>query len=184
LTSKEEEDMTVDITPPDALPEETPAEYFRRKYPGRFSSETGERLGQSHGKPTAGAGAEEDHQEQEAEEDMSQTTPCIMEPLGRSMSVPIGLIVVGERYRKDMGDLRALADNIRATPGGIIQPLIVDSRYNLIAGQRRLEAAKLLEMTHVPAIMFPRFDDALAALTAERNENTCRTARTSRRRRR
>jgi ParB family chromosome partitioning protein len=95
-------------------------------------------------------------------------------------SVPIDQIIIGDRYRKDLGDLDALAASIRDTPSsdsirkGMLQPIILNERHELIAGQRRLEAAKLLGWTDVPCIVSKSFDDSLAALVAERDENTYR----------
>jgi ParB-like chromosome segregation protein Spo0J len=89
--------------------------------------------------------------------------------------VPIDQIVVGDRYRKDMGDLGALVASIRDTPGrGMLQPIVLNEKHELIAGQRRLEAAKLLNWREVPCIVSGAFDDPVAALIAERDENTCR----------
>jgi ParB family transcriptional regulator, chromosome partitioning protein len=55
----------------------------------------------------------------------------------------------------DDGKLRELADSIREN--GIIQPIIVtktdDSEYELVAGERRLEGAKLAGLTEVPVII-------------------------------
>jgi hypothetical protein len=94
--------------------------------------------------------------------------------------VPISQIIVGERYRKDLGDLDALVNSIRNTPSsdsirkGMLQPIVINEKNELIAGQRRLEAAKLLGWREVPCIVSGSFDDTLAALRAERDENTCR----------
>jgi ParB family chromosome partitioning protein len=86
--------------------------------------------------------------------------------------VPIDQIKVGERFRKDLGNLDALAASIRDR--GMLQPIILNDRHELIAGRRRLEAAKLLGWRDVPCIVRKSLDDALAALIAERDENTCR----------
>jgi ParB family chromosome partitioning protein len=55
----------------------------------------------------------------------------------------------------DDGKLRELADSIREN--GIIQPIIVtktdESEYELVAGERRLEAAKIAGLTEVPVIV-------------------------------
>jgi ParB-like chromosome segregation protein Spo0J len=89
--------------------------------------------------------------------------------------VPIDQIIVGERFRQDMGDLDGLAASIRDTPGrGMLQPIILNERHELIAGRRRLEAAKLLGWREVPCIVSKSLDDTLAALRAERDENVCR----------
>jgi ParB family chromosome partitioning protein len=55
----------------------------------------------------------------------------------------------------DEGKLKELADSIREN--GIIQPIIVtktdESEYELIAGERRLEAARLAGLTDVPVLV-------------------------------
>jgi ParB-like chromosome segregation protein Spo0J len=56
----------------------------------------------------------------------------------------------------------------------VLQPIVINSKHELILGQRRLEAAKLLGWRDVPALVAKSFDDVLAALIAERDENTCR----------
>lgn len=59
--------------------------------------------------------------------------------------------------RTDFKDdrLQELADSIRAT--GVLQPVVVrpvgDGRYELIAGERRLRAAKLAGLAEIPAIV-------------------------------
>ena len=63
-------------------------------------------------------------------------------------------IVVGERAREESGDLDALAGSICRC--GLLQPLIVDGRNRLVAGQRRLEACKRLGWPEVPV---RRYDD-------------------------
>ena len=52
--------------------------------------------------------------------------------------------------RKDMGNIDELASSIKDK--GILVPLIVNNRNELIAGHRRLEAAKSLGMKEVPVI--------------------------------
>lgn len=85
---------------------------------------------------------------------------------------PISQIVVGERHRKDLGDIDALASSIAEL--GLLQPVVVDKRGHLIAGFRRIEACKSLGLANVPALLVEGLDDALKALHAERDENTCR----------
>ena len=88
------------------------------------------------------------------------------------MKVPIDEICIKSRYRKDLGDLEPLASSIQAI--GLLQPVVVDSRNGLIAGQRRIEAARRLGWTEIEAIVAGDADDALRLLTAQRDENTCR----------
>ncbi len=62
-------------------------------------------------------------------------------------TVSIASIRVGTRYRKDMGDLQALADSLAAE--GLIQPLAVTESLDLVAGERRLRAAEMLGWTDI-----------------------------------
>jgi ParB family transcriptional regulator, chromosome partitioning protein len=76
-----------------------------------------------------------------------------------SMLIPISKIVPNPRQPRHLmktEDLAELADSIREH--GIIQPLIVtreidEDVYTLIAGERRLRAAKLAELEVVPVII-------------------------------
>ena len=70
--------------------------------------------------------------------------------------VTLSTIKVGERYRKDMGDLDALADSIRTV--GLLQPIGITSNYQLIWGHRRLEAYRLSGMDKIPARIVPMED--------------------------
>lgn len=50
-------------------------------------------------------------------------------------------IRVHQRRRQQLGDLSSLAESIAAV--GLLHPVVLDPAYNLVAGQRRLEAWKL-----------------------------------------
>jgi 16S rRNA G966 N2-methylase RsmD len=63
--------------------------------------------------------------------------------------VPIASIEVGERYRRDLGDIAALARSIEAV--GLLHPIVIDRRGRLIAGQRRLAAFMELGRDEIPA---------------------------------
>src|ERR1700682_2704817 len=80
----------------------------------------------------------------------------------------IDQIQVGFRYRKDLGDLRSLADSIAEV--GLLHPVVVTSEARLIAGQRRLEACRLLGWTDVPVTVV----DLLPAARVEAHENFVR----------
>ena len=88
------------------------------------------------------------------------------------MKVPIDEICIKRRFRKDLGDLEPLASSIQAV--GLLQPVVLDSRKGLIAGQRRVEAARILDWTEIEAVIACDADDALRLLRAQRDENTCR----------
>jgi ParB family chromosome partitioning protein len=60
----------------------------------------------------------------------------------------IAEIRVGVRFRKDMGDLASLAASIKAR--GLYHPIVISSDGLLLAGERRLEACKLLGWERVP----------------------------------
>jgi hypothetical protein len=59
-----------------------------------------------------------------------------------STTLSIDRIRVGERHRKDMGDIDGLAASIADI--GLLNPITVDDRDRLLAGARRLAACKLL----------------------------------------
>jgi hypothetical protein len=54
----------------------------------------------------------------------------------RILQVPIARIELGNRYRKDFGDLRPLAKSIKEI--GLLQPIGIDENYKLVFGGRRL----------------------------------------------
>ncbi|MCX5495407.1 ParB N-terminal domain-containing protein [Kaistia dalseonensis] len=56
------------------------------------------------------------------------------------MMVKIAEIAVGERHRKDMGDLKALAENIREQ--GLLQPIGITEDKVLVFGERRMRACE------------------------------------------
>lgn len=61
----------------------------------------------------------------------------------------IDAIRVGVRHRRDLGDLASLAKSIGEV--GLLHPIVVRRDGRLIAGERRLEAFKLLGRTEIPA---------------------------------
>jgi ParB family chromosome partitioning protein len=67
------------------------------------------------------------------------------------IDVPIAKIHVGERHREDMGDIEALAANIREM--GLLQPIGIDEYFNLVYGARRLEACEDLGWNEIPCVV-------------------------------
>ncbi len=65
------------------------------------------------------------------------------------ITLPIVSIKVANRFRQDLGDIAPLAASIKDL--GLLQPIGVDQDYNLIFGQRRLEAHKALGLDTIKA---------------------------------
>jgi len=65
--------------------------------------------------------------------------------------VKLSDIKVGVRFREDLGNIEELIQSIREK--GILQPITLDSDYNLQAGGRRVHAATCLELKEVPALI-------------------------------
>jgi len=80
----------------------------------------------------------------------------------------IAEIKIGNRVRKEQGDIAALADSIRTH--GMLHPVVVAKDGTLVAGHRRIEAARMLGLSDVPATIV----DVSDLLSAERDENTVR----------
>lgn len=73
-----------------------------------------------------------------------------------------------------MGDIDGLAASIADV--GLLHLPVVNGDGVLVAGSRRLEAVKKLGWTEVPVRAVKTLSDAVLALKAERDENTCREA--------
>lgn len=56
------------------------------------------------------------------------------------MKAPISSISVGERHRRDFGDLAGLADSI--SKQGLLQPIGITEDHRLVFGERRLRACR------------------------------------------
>lgn len=80
----------------------------------------------------------------------------------------INEIVIGDRVRKDMGDIESLAESIKRH--GLLHPVVVKSDGTLIAGHRRIEAARRLGWSEMPVTVL----DVEDLLSAERDENEVR----------
>ncbi len=88
--------------------------------------------------------------------------------------LPIDSIDVGERYRKDLGDLDELASSIAVI--GLLHPITVipgrrSGRWLLVAGERRLRACQRLGLDRVAAKVLA---DPASLLRAEHDENVVR----------
>ncbi|MDR0511538.1 MAG: ParB/RepB/Spo0J family partition protein [Treponema sp.] len=87
------------------------------------------------------------------------------------MLVPIEDIKVKKRLRKDSGDIAALAESMKRF--GQISPILINRKNVLIAGGRRLEAARSLGWRTINAIEVDVTDE-LTKLEYELEENVQR----------
>jgi len=63
--------------------------------------------------------------------------------------IDVNQIEVGERFRRDLGDVKGLAESIREV--GLLHPIVVTPDLKLVCGRRRLEAFKHLGRSMIPA---------------------------------
>jgi ParB family chromosome partitioning protein len=64
------------------------------------------------------------------------------------------IILNEEQPRKDVGDLEGLATSI--TEKGVLEPILLrraGEQYSIISGERRFKAAKLVDLSSIPAII-------------------------------
>lgn len=87
----------------------------------------------------------------------ANTTLNANRPIAGLVSLPVDSIDPNPQQPRSSFDettLQELADSIRAN--GVLQPILVrqvaDDRWELVAGERRLRAAKLAGLTEVPAV--------------------------------
>lgn len=88
------------------------------------------------------------------------------------MFVKIDDIKIKKRVRRDLGDLEALKESLRLY--GLLNPITLNSKYELIAGERRLEAAKSLGWERINAIVLDNNVDKIRQLEIELEENNQR----------
>lgn len=77
-------------------------------------------------------------------------------------------IIIKKRVRQDPGDLEPLMESLRKY--GQLNPIMINHRYELIAGYRRVEAAKLLGWRSINAVIIDR-DSEEDKLEIELEEN-------------
>jgi len=83
-------------------------------------------------------------------------------------TLSIDEVIIGDRFRRDLGDLISLKESIKAV--GLLHPIVVSPEKQLIAGHRRLEACKELGWNTVPV----RIVDLVDITRAEHDENVVR----------
>ena len=84
------------------------------------------------------------------------------------MLIPIEDIKVKKRLRKDLGDIGAMADSLKRF--GQINPIVITKKNVLIAGERRLEAARSLGWRTINVVIAD-IPDKLGRLEYEMEEN-------------
>ena len=82
--------------------------------------------------------------------------------------VALNKIKLKKRIRRDLGDLSSLINSLRKY--GQLSPIILNTSYELIAGNRRFESAKRLGWETINAIVVQRETD-LEMLELEIEEN-------------
>lgn len=87
------------------------------------------------------------------------------------MLVQIKDIKIKRRVRKDLGDLESLKDSLRRY--GLLNPITLNSKYELVAGERRLQAAKAIGWTSINANVIDNISE-LGQLEMEIEENNQR----------
>jgi len=85
-----------------------------------------------------------------------------------TIQIKIDDIIVRKRIRKDLGDLTQLTESIRKH--GLMNPVVVNTRNELVAGERRLESVKRLGWQTVPAHVINDLSE-LAKIEMELDEN-------------
>lgn len=88
------------------------------------------------------------------------------------MLVKIEDIKVKKRVRRDLGDLTTLKDSMHRY--GLMNPITLNSNYELVAGERRLEAAKSLGWERINANILDSNVDNIRQLEMELEENNQR----------
>ena len=90
------------------------------------------------------------------------------------MKIPLNQILVDSehRIRTDPGDLAALQKSIDKV--GLLNAVVVDEKYKLVAGWRRLTACRNLGRKEVEVRVVELGRDPLLALEAEVDENLYR----------
>jgi ParB family chromosome partitioning protein len=84
------------------------------------------------------------------------------------MQIPVEDVVLKKRIRKDLGDITSLADSFKRF--GQLSPIVLSKKNVLIAGGRRLEAAKSLGWRTINAVIIDAPGD-LTKLEMEIEEN-------------
>lgn len=93
--------------------------------------------------------------------------------VGKVGMVPIEKIIVGERAREELGDIKSLEENMKES--GLITPLAVkdnkDGTYTLLAGGRRFTVLKKNNVKEIPVRFYNHDLSELEMKVIEKSEN-------------
>lgn len=85
-------------------------------------------------------------------------------------------IIFGDRVRKKYENIEELGDSIKEL--GLIQPIVINHRNELLAGGRRYTACKAIGLVEVPVYVRYDLDDKITELEIELEENLQRNEMT------
>ncbi len=143
---------------------------------GLISGNTAKKAETSAAKPSAPAKAPAKKVASKAKASASTPSPvAAAEPVGSPdfMELPIGKVEPNPhqpRREFEESQLTDLAESIRSE--GLIQPIVVrevDGRFQLIAGERRLRAFKMLKLGKIPARIIKAGDSSSASMALIEN---------------
>ena len=89
----------------------------------------------------------------------------------RISEVDVDKVEINKRVRHNLGDVTALSESLRKH--GLLNPIVITDKNELIAGHRRLEAAKRLKWPRIPARVISQSEEA-DLVEMEIDENTQR----------
>jgi len=85
------------------------------------------------------------------------------------MKLAIEDIIVTSRIRKQVGDLSELKQSIQEV--GLLSPIIVNEKHELLSGFRRLEACRQLGLTEIEVRVLDTGENDVKKLDIEYHEN-------------
>lgn len=88
-------------------------------------------------------------------------------PIGEFMMIKIADIKIGDRFRRDLGDIAGMADSVKEV--GLLQPILVNTELQLVSGIRRLEAHRHLGREQILARVLDIEDPVLASIEEDRS---------------
>ena len=87
------------------------------------------------------------------------------------MQIELDRIIIRKRVRKNLGDLASLMESLRRH--GLLNPVVINTRNELVAGHRRIESAKRLGWSMIE-VRIVEGKDKTDLIEMEIEENTQR----------